>query len=155
MTSFLNDPGLARCFDDLESAVRNGGIAHGAGSIVAAENPVWVEFARAMLPTARTFAPGVADAACRAGSPRLVLDVAAGHGLYGIEVAKRAPESTVVFQDWENVLAVAREHAEAAGLAPRARYLAGSAFDVDFGRGYDAILVTNFLHHFGRDACTR
>src|SRR5262245_36178948 len=107
MTSFLNDPGLARCFDDLESAVRNGGIAHGTGSIVAAENPVWVEFARAMLPTARAFAPGVADAACRAGSPRLVLDVAAGHGLYGIEVAKRAPESTVVFQDWKNVLAAA------------------------------------------------
>ena len=54
---------------------------------------------------------------------------------------------------------VAREHAERAGLAKRARTLAGSAFDVEFREpgepGFDAILVTNFLHHFEREACVR
>ena len=28
----------------------------------------------------------------------------------------------------------------------------GSAFEVDFGTGYDVVLITNFLHHF--DAAT-
>jgi len=29
----------------------------------------------------------------------------------------------------------------------------GSAFDVDFGGGYDLALVTNFLHHFDVPTC--
>lgn len=154
-TSFLNSPELMRCFDDVVAAVQRGGTVEPAGGTLAIENPVWVEFARVMLPTARAFAPGVADAVCRGGLPRRVLDVAAGHGLYGIELARRSAASEVVFQDWPNVLAVAREHAEEAGLAVRARYLPGSAFEVDFGSGFDAVLVTNFLHHFGREACVR
>lgn len=147
ITGFLNDPGLARCFDDLVPAVRHGGTRAGGGTVTA-ENPVWVEFARAMQPMARALAPGLADAVCRDGTPRRVLDVAAGHGLYGIELARRSGDAEVAFLDWPGVLAVARENAERAGLAARARYLAGSAFDVELGGPHDAILVTNFLHHF-------
>src|SRR5207244_13296071 len=29
----------------------------------------------------------------------------------------------------------------------------GSAFDVDWGAGYDLILIPNFLHHFDREGC--
>lgn len=31
--------------------------------------------------------------------------------------------------------------------------LPGSAFEVDFGGPYDAVLLTNFLHHFDRTTC--
>ena len=31
--------------------------------------------------------------------------------------------------------------------------LPGSAFDVDFGGPYDAVLLTNFLHHFDPPTC--
>jgi SAM-dependent methyltransferase len=31
--------------------------------------------------------------------------------------------------------------------------LAGSAFDVPFGSGYDLVLLPNFLHHFDPPAC--
>ncbi len=34
------------------------------------------------------------------------------------------------------------------GVGDRLRTLAGSAFEVDYGRGHDIALVTNFLHHF-------
>ena len=30
----------------------------------------------------------------------------------------------------------------------RYHLLPGSAFEVDYGNGYDAVLMTNFLHHF-------
>ena len=46
------------------------------------------------------------------------------------------------------VLEVAKENAAAAGVADRYRTLPGSAFDVDYGAGYDVMLLTNFLHHF-------
>jgi SAM-dependent methyltransferase len=50
-------------------------------------------------------------------------------------------------------LAVAQENAEAAGVAGRFHKLPGSAFDVDFGSGYDVVLLTNFLHHFDVPTC--
>jgi 2-polyprenyl-3-methyl-5-hydroxy-6-metoxy-1,4-benzoquinol methylase len=31
--------------------------------------------------------------------------------------------------------------------------LAGSAFEVEFGGPYDAVLLTNFLHHFDVETC--
>jgi hypothetical protein len=31
--------------------------------------------------------------------------------------------------------------------------LPGSAFEVDFGGPYDAVLLTNFLHHFDQATC--
>lgn len=157
IAGFLNSPGLVHCFDDALGAVKRGGTVDPEGGTTAAENPVWVDFALAMQPMARAFAPGLADVVCRGGVPERVLDVAAGHGLYGIEVARRSPTSEVVFQDWPNVLAIARRNAECAGLGARAHYLGGSAFEVDLaqlpGKGFDAVLVTNFLHHFERERC--
>jgi 2-polyprenyl-3-methyl-5-hydroxy-6-metoxy-1,4-benzoquinol methylase len=84
--------------------------------------------------------------------PVKVLDIAAGHGIFGIEIAKLNPRATIVAQDWPSVLEVAKENAQAAGVANRYRTVPGSAFEVDFGEGYDLVLLTNFLHHF--DAST-
>jgi 2-polyprenyl-3-methyl-5-hydroxy-6-metoxy-1,4-benzoquinol methylase len=46
------------------------------------------------------------------------------------------------------VLEVAHSNAEKAGVADRWTKLPGSAFEVEYGGPYDAILLTNFLHHF-------
>jgi 2-polyprenyl-3-methyl-5-hydroxy-6-metoxy-1,4-benzoquinol methylase len=35
-----------------------------------------------------------------------------------------------------------------AGVESRYSTIAGSAFDVDYGEGYDVVLITNFIHHF-------
>src|SRR5581483_9734679 len=77
-----------------------------------------------------------------------VLDIAGGHGLFGLAFARANPQAEVVIQDWPNVVEVARENAARFGVADRYRAIPGSAFDVDFGSGYDVILLTNFLHHF-------
>jgi ubiquinone/menaquinone biosynthesis C-methylase UbiE len=86
--------------------------------------------------------------------PRKVLDIAAGHGLFGIAVAEAFPSAEVVALDWAPVLEVARENAAAAGVGGRRRLLAGSAFEVAFGSGFDLVLLPNFLHHFDAPACT-
>ena len=84
-----------------------------------------------------------------------VLDIAAGHGLFGITIAKHNPRAEIVALDWPNVLEVAKENAHAVGVANRYRTLPGSAFDVDYGSGYDLVLLTNFLHHFDIPTCEK
>jgi 2-polyprenyl-3-methyl-5-hydroxy-6-metoxy-1,4-benzoquinol methylase len=82
-----------------------------------------------------------------------VLDIAAGHGLFGIEIAKREPQAYITGLDWGPVLQVALKNARKAGVQDRYEMLPGSAFDVDFGGPYDAVLLTNFLHHFDKPTC--
>ena len=84
-----------------------------------------------------------------------VLDVAAGHGLFGITIANRYPQAHVTALDWANVLAVATENARQAGVAERHALRPGSAFDVEWGGPYDIVLLTNFLHHFDVPTCEK
>jgi ubiquinone/menaquinone biosynthesis C-methylase UbiE len=90
-----------------------------------------------------------------AGRPLRVLDVAAGHGLFGITVAERYPQAHITALDWPAVLAVAAENARLAGVGGRHALLPGSAFEVDWGGPYDVVLLTNFLHHFDLPTCGR
>lgn len=152
--SFLTMPQLKSNFDDLTATVRRGGVAE-KGNTVAEENPIWIEFARAMVPMAMPSAFAIADIlAIASAGPVQVLDIAAGHGMFGIVLAERNPGASVVAVDWAPVLAVAEEHARARGVHDRYRTRAGDAFAVEFGEGYDVALVTNFLHHFDAATCT-
>jgi ubiquinone/menaquinone biosynthesis C-methylase UbiE len=150
---FLLLPGVKDNFDDLTGAVRRGGVAP-AGNTVAAENPIWVEFARAMVPMMVPAAHGIADAlAIDTAGPTRVLDIAASHGVFGITLAERNPKVEVTAVDWPAVLEVARENATAHAVGDRIALLPGDAFVLDFGSDYDVALVTNFLHHFDHPTC--
>jgi len=151
---FLLDPTLTANFVDLTEAVRRGGTVAPEGGTVAAENPLWVKFARAMAPMIAGPAEAMAQLAAEGRAGKLkVLDIAAGHGLFGIAFARQNPEAEVVALDWPAVLEVARENARMAGVAERYSTIEGDAFGADFGGGYDLILLTNFLHHFDPPTC--
>jgi hypothetical protein len=139
-------------FRDPVSYVRNGGSAGLAN--VSPDHPVWIRFAKAMVPFAVANAKRVAaHVAALSNPPHTVLDIAAGHGLYGIEVAKVVPDALVTAVDWAPVLTLAKVNAEDAGIADRFRMVAGSAIELDWGCDYDLILLPNFLHHFDFDTC--
>lgn len=150
---FLALPELKRNFDNLTETVRRGGIS-GDGNTVADENPIWVEFARAMVPMALPSAQAIPELLGTGSAPLRVLDIAAGHGMFGIMIAQRNPRAEIVAVDWPSVLAVAQENARNAGVQDRFRTLPGDAFKTEFGTGYDVALVTNFLHHFDAPTCT-
>jgi SAM-dependent methyltransferase len=139
-------------FSQLAEAVRRGGAA-GEGSTVA-ENPEWVTFARAMMPLMRMPSQMMAAELRKGGEAHKVLDIAAGHGMYGIGVAKENPDAQVYAADWKNVLEVATANAQAMGVGDRYHLIPGSAFETDFGTGYDLVLLPNFLHHFDVPTCT-
>jgi methylase of polypeptide subunit release factors len=63
-----------------------------------------------------------------ANSPAKALDIAAGHGLFGIALAQRVPHLEVVALDWGAVLEMAQENAEKAGVTSRYRTIPGDAF---------------------------
>jgi ubiquinone/menaquinone biosynthesis C-methylase UbiE len=148
-TEFIASPMLTEPFKNFADAVRKGGTTSTEGGTVSHDNPIWVKFARAMAPMMALPAQLLARLVDPAADRKLkILDIAAGHGLYGLEFAKRNPQASVVALDWPNVLAVAKENASAAGVTDRYSTIEGSAFDMDYGQGYDLILLTNFLHHF-------
>lgn len=138
----------------LTDAVRLGGTALGQGTL-APENPDWVEFARAMMPLMSYPAEVMATELNRGGEAKKVLDIAAGHGVFGIAVARHNPSAEIYAADWKNVLAVAEENAKAAGIAARHHLIPGDAFETEFGTGHDLVLITNFLHHFDIPTCTQ
>jgi ubiquinone/menaquinone biosynthesis C-methylase UbiE len=151
---FLLSPTLISGFDDLAAAVRKGGTMMPEGGTVAPENPVWVKFARAMAPMTVMPAQLMAKLVNTGGELKLkVLDIAAGHGMYGIAIAQQNPQAEVVALDWPSVLEVAKENARHAGVIDRYSTIEGSAFDVDYGSGFDLVLLTNFLHHFDPPTC--
>ncbi len=62
-------------------------------------------------------------------------------------------DASVTAVDWQSVLEVARANAERAGLVRPLPSLPGSAFEVDWGTGFDLVLLPNFLHHFDHAGC--
>jgi len=151
---FLLAKGLTGAFEDLTPAVRKGGTTLPQSGTLAPEHDVWVPFAGAMRPMMVGPAQALATLVL-AGStkPMKVLDVSASHGAFGLAFAKQNPAARVVGLDWPNVLEVSKENARAAGVADRYETIAGSAFDVDLGSGYDVVLLPNFLHHFDPPTC--
>lgn len=151
---FLGSPEMMGPFDHLAGIVRTGRTVLPGDGTVEPDNPVWVEFAHSMAPMMAPLAAPLGQTVLRWRSgPMQVLDIAAGHGLFGIEIAKQNPEADVVALDWAKVLEVARANAARAGVLDRYHLLHGSAFDVEYGGPYDAILLTNFLHHFDAATC--
>jgi len=147
---FMLHPRNLENLQALAEAVRRGSTA-GNDEAFAPEDPIWVDFARGMAPLTYPAAQAIARLLQPAlsGKPASkVLDIAAGHGTFGITVAQEIPSAQIYAVDWANVLVVAQENAQARGVGGRHHLLPGSAFEVDFGSGYDAALVTNFLHHF-------
>jgi 2-polyprenyl-3-methyl-5-hydroxy-6-metoxy-1,4-benzoquinol methylase len=146
---FLTRPEFLVSCENLAEAVRHGHTAFPEGGSLSDENPIWVEFARSMAPLQRPTAEEIARILhADSGEKWKVLDIAAGHGVFGIALAKHNPNAEIYSQDWRPVLEVAAENARGAGVSSRFHTLPGSAFDIDLGSGYDLILITNFLHHY-------
>jgi len=151
---FMCTEKLTGNFRNFAEVVRKGGSLDEDGGTVAPDNPIWVKFAHGMAPLMAMPAQLMAKLVDPAANQKLkILDIAAGHGLFGIAFATNNQQAEVVALDWPKVLEVAKDNAQKAGVSDRYSTIEGSAFDVEFGKGYDLILLTNFLHHFDPPTC--
>jgi len=149
ISTFLNSAHHRGAFERFTQAVKQGSSAVPEDDVLEPDHPEWKEFAHSMAPLMFPLSKMMAGILA-AGAPRKmrVIDVAAGHGLFGIAIAQANPQAEIIAVDWPNVLTVGEENAARAGIKDRWHKLPGSAFDVDFGKDNDLVLYTNFLHHF-------
>lgn len=148
---FLSESAVMQADGQLAEIVRAGRTHLPGSGTVEPDNPIWVSFAENMAPMMGPMAAPLGAMVLKGSKePMRVLDIAAGHGLFGIEIAKQNPNAHVTGLDWAPVLRVALRNAEKAGVQDRYDMLPGSAFDVEFGGPYDVVLLTNFLHHFDK-----
>ncbi len=147
---FLGHPFHREAASDVAKTVRTGTSILDANKFFDIEHEAWVRFAEGMAPM---MIPAAHYMAAVVGSPRRVLDIAAGHGIFGIVTAQKHPEVVIDALDWAGVLAVARENASKFGVSDRWNAIEGSAFEITPQGPYDAIYVTNFFHHFDKPTC--
>ncbi|MFN0102369.1 MAG: methyltransferase [Bryobacteraceae bacterium] len=147
---FMNHPFHYKAAADVAQTVRQGTTLLNGREYLDIENQVWVDFAQGMMPMMFPAAQFMAE---QLKAPARLLDIAAGHGIFGIMAAARHPELHVDALDWPAVLAVASDNAQKFGVADRWHVRPGSALEMEFGTGYDAIYLTNFLHHFDKAEC--
>jgi SAM-dependent methyltransferase len=154
VATFLLNPHLIVPYLNLTDVVRAGTTTLPGEGTVSHDNPIWVDFAKQMAPMIFPAASEIADLVAGDGAMR-VLDIAAGHGLFGILIAQHNLKAQITALDWPNVLAVATANAQKFGVADRHSLLPGSAFETEFGGPYDLVLVTNFFHHFDPPTCEK
>jgi len=154
--NFIASPWTRNNYARLTAAVRKGGTANDMGDHTKPHEDLWVNFARSMAPMTVPAAEFISELTGAAdGKACSVLDIAAGHGMFGIIVAKNNPKAQIVAVDWPAVLEVAKENAARLGVADRYSVRQGSAFEVDLGSGFDYALLTNILHHFDQPTCEK
>jgi len=156
MAGFLTADMHRANFGKIADAVRKGGTVNPEGSNLSPHDEFWVEFARSMAGLAMVGAEFIANTiGAKEGKAMKVLDIAAGHGMFGVTIARHNPAAQIVALDWPNVLQIAEQNAKKVGVADRWTKKPGSAFDTEFGEGYDYILLTNILHHFDEAGCVK
>ena len=154
VTDFILSDYIMDNFDRLTETVRSGVCT--IDSALEPNHPMWVKFARAMVPMMALPSQLIAQLIDPAQDKKLrVLDIAAGHGMFGIAFATHNPQTEITAVDWPAVLEVAKENAAKAAVNNRYHTNPGSAFEVDYGTDFDVVLLTNFLHHFDKATCER
>jgi len=106
----------------------------------------------ALAGRAKNVAPALAAAVDLSGAWR-VLDVAGGTGIYLYAMLRANPALTGVVLDGAEVLGVAGEFAEAAGVSGRVEMVAGDMFADPLPGGCDVILLSNVLHDWDVAEC--
>lgn len=108
----------------------------------------------ALAGRAKNVAPLLAQQFPVDGAAR-VLDVGGGTGIYSIALLQKHPSLRAAVLDRAEVLKVAREMAQAYGVADRLELIPGDMFAGEIPGGYDVALLSNVLHDWDVPECER
>ena len=80
-----------------------------------------------------------------------MLDVAGGPGTYMLTFLAAHPQMAGTLFDLPEVIPIAQEQAEKAGMLERVRFAPGDLTQDTLGTGYDLILLSNIIHSFSEE----
>ena len=118
------------------------------------DDPYWRRYIEGQLELARLSADEVAARLPLRAGARTLLDIGGGHGWYSAKLCDRHPGLTATVLDLPGSAAAGREIIAAAGYADRVRHVDGDATTADLGRGWDAVLAFNIVHHLSPERIT-
>ena len=115
------------------------------------DDAYWRRYMTGQMELARLSSAEIARRLPLPPSPRALLDIGGGHGAYSARLVGRYPTLTATVLDLPGSAAIGRELIAAAGLSDRVRFRDGDATTADLGRGYDAVLCFNLVHHLTQE----
>ena len=84
-----------------------------------------------------------------------MLDIAAGHGMYGITLARQNAQAHITAVDWRRCSKWPRKMRTKPGWPTVTRPSREAPLKTDLGDGYDLVLLTNIFHHFDKPTCVQ
>jgi ubiquinone/menaquinone biosynthesis C-methylase UbiE len=157
LIEFVQAPFLRQQLERLTDWVRAGG-ANVPADVLAPEHPMWLAFARVMtsemVPAAQATAAIIRQLFRKnaAPQPQKILDVAAGHGMFGLAFAQTDPACRIVAQDYPQILDITRQNLRPYAVEDRYTYLPGDIRQIDPGAGFDLVLLPNLIHYLDPDS---
>jgi 2-polyprenyl-3-methyl-5-hydroxy-6-metoxy-1,4-benzoquinol methylase len=111
----------------------------------------WRRYQQAMFELARTTAPVLASLVPVPPGATRLLDVAGAHGLHGAAICRAHPPMRATVLDLREALETARPLAAKEGFAGLVDHVEGDLMEDEWGVGFDVVLLSNIIHHFGPD----
>jgi ubiquinone/menaquinone biosynthesis C-methylase UbiE len=105
-------------------------------------------FQRQLAMSAHALGPDIVKKLILPNAPARLLDVGGGHGAYSILMCQKYPQLEATILDYFAGLETARQKIAGQPFAPRITLQKGDMWAVDWGAGFDMILLFNVLHHY-------
>jgi 2-polyprenyl-3-methyl-5-hydroxy-6-metoxy-1,4-benzoquinol methylase len=77
-----------------------------------------------------------------------LLDVGGGHGVYSMICCRHFPQLHATILDSPAALGIAEKYRQEQGMIDRITLKPGDLWQLDWGKGFDTILLFNLLHHY-------
>ena len=136
----------SRAWSRLEEAIRSGANVEDPNLHLGENEEYTRDFIKGMHDYAHYRGADIMNFLDLSGCSSLI-DVGGGPGTYSIMFCQRYPELTCSVFDLPEVLEIAKEYANEAGLADRVKMLPGNYFQDDFGEDeYDVAFLSDMLH---------
>ncbi|MFP4502108.1 MAG: methyltransferase [Candidatus Hydrogenedentota bacterium] len=132
-------------FARLDESVRTGGPVKSESEGRTEEE--LTAFIHGMADLTKTTAPAVVSALDLTRCTHL-LDVGAGPAAYSVAFLEAYPNLHATILDMPQVIPIAQERVEKAGLTDRCQFIAGDLTQDPFGDGYDIVFLSNIIHSF-------
>jgi len=123
-------------------------ISGGVRDIHETDDPgFWRRYVRGFATFARFTNQEVVNAVKPRVSPRKLLDVGGGHGIYSVAFCKRYPELLADVLELSQAALYGKEIVKEEGMDSRVRFKEGDLRSIDWGMGYDIVLLLQVIHH--------
>lgn len=147
MTRFW-DAALMTLWPNATDVIRTGKRPIGIYEWVESDPELNFSFQQMLVTTALNSGKDIARKLALPPSATRLLDVGGGHGVFSIMMCQAYPNLHATIIDSPAALEVAARHVALHNMADRVSLLPGDMWQIDWGTGYDAVLLFNLLHHF-------